>query len=174
MIKAWVQTAIALTLTIALAPAAIAQIYQQGSRGEDVERIQLRLGIPIDGVYGPATASAVEDFQRREGLQVDGIVGPDTLNALGLSDLINSAASFGSGGSGSSSLPYVVVVPGNSALARVQAIRPGAYTARSDRGTYIFAGSFTQRSEADRVSRQLRDRGLDARVAYRPATTRAR
>jgi peptidoglycan hydrolase-like protein with peptidoglycan-binding domain len=38
---------------------------------------------PIDGLYGPATASGVRRFQRRTGLDVDGKVGPITRRALG-------------------------------------------------------------------------------------------
>jgi len=178
MIRTWVRAAIALTLTLGFAPAAIAQIYQQGSTGEAVERIQLRLGVlPIDGIYGPATVSAVEDFQQRRGLQVDGIAGPETLDALDLDDLIDSSTASDSARTSSTSrLSYVVVVPGNAPtlLARVRGLRPDASLDRSNRGSYIRAGSFTRRSEAERVSRQLRQSGLDARVAYRPGSTTAR
>jgi murein DD-endopeptidase MepM/ murein hydrolase activator NlpD len=37
----------------------------------------------VDGVAGPATATAVRAFQRRAGLAVDGVVGPQTRRALG-------------------------------------------------------------------------------------------
>jgi peptidoglycan hydrolase-like protein with peptidoglycan-binding domain len=40
------------------------------------------LRLPVDGVAGPATRSAIRDFQQRHGLPVDGIVGPDTRQAL--------------------------------------------------------------------------------------------
>ena len=40
------------------------------------------LQLPIDGIMGPATRSAVRSFQQRQGLPVDGIVGPDTERAL--------------------------------------------------------------------------------------------
>lgn len=168
MIRTWVRAAVVTALILGFAPAAIAQIYQSGSTGEAVERIQLRLGIPIDGVYGAQTESAVRDFQQRQGLQVDGVAGPETLRALGLSDLVG-----GGGNPGSDSGSYVVVVPGNTTvlLNRVRRFQPAAFLARSDRGTYVRAGAFAQRSAAERISRQLRDNGLDARVAYRPATT---
>ena len=45
---------------------------------------QRRLGLPADGVPGPATAAAVAAFQTRHGLKADGKVGPGTLAALGL------------------------------------------------------------------------------------------
>jgi hypothetical protein len=42
----------------------------------------LGLQLPLNGVMGPETRSAVRSFQRQQGLRVSGIVGPDTEEAL--------------------------------------------------------------------------------------------
>ena len=60
---------------------------QVGSKGVDVRTVQHLLtqqGHPvgIDGVYGPATRTAVSAFQGGKGLVTDGIVGPATWAAL--------------------------------------------------------------------------------------------
>ena len=55
------------------------------ARGQEVEALQRRLGLPVDGDFGARTAAAVKRFQRRRGLTADGVVGPSTWRALGLS-----------------------------------------------------------------------------------------
>jgi lysozyme family protein len=54
-------------------------------RGSEVEALQAKLGLPVDGDFGAKTLSAVKRFQRRNGLKADGVVGPATWRALGLS-----------------------------------------------------------------------------------------
>jgi hypothetical protein len=69
-----------------------------GSRGRNVKRLQRKLGLRADGVYGKKTKRAVKRFQRRKGLKADGIAGPATLRKLGLRIRRHS----GSSGDGSS------------------------------------------------------------------------
>jgi cell wall-associated NlpC family hydrolase len=64
------------------AAAAVEATASQSKR--EVRRLQRRLGIPADGVFGRQTKRAVRRFQRRRGLVADGIVGPVTREALGL------------------------------------------------------------------------------------------
>ena len=49
-----------------------------GSSGDEVKKLQQKLGIQDDGIYGSQTQAAVENYQRQNGLQVDGIAGNET------------------------------------------------------------------------------------------------
>lgn len=51
--------------------------------GDDVRAVQRRLGIKVDGLYGPQTADHVKGFQKLHKIAVDGIVGPTTAKLLG-------------------------------------------------------------------------------------------
>lgn len=53
-----------------------------GSRGSAVRALQKRLGVAVDGQFGPVTRRAVVALQRSRGLAADGIVGPRTWQAL--------------------------------------------------------------------------------------------
>jgi peptidoglycan hydrolase-like protein with peptidoglycan-binding domain len=65
-----------------------ASLLKLGSRGAPVKTLQSRLGRlgyrpgPVDGVFGPATASAVLAFQKRNGLAPDAVAGPAVQGAL--------------------------------------------------------------------------------------------
>ncbi len=63
-------------------------ILLKGLRGEPVRRLQEKLGVGADGIFGSGTERALKDYQKENGLQVDGIAGPDTFSQMGLHDLV--------------------------------------------------------------------------------------
>lgn len=63
-------------------------ILLRGLKGEPVKRLQKKLGVEADGIFGPATEQAVKDYQKNNKLKVDGIAGPDTFASMGLQELI--------------------------------------------------------------------------------------
>lgn len=55
-----------------------------GSTGDAVARVQEKVGVEADGLFGPVTEAAVKDYQRKNKLVPDGIVGPLTAKAMRL------------------------------------------------------------------------------------------
>lgn len=55
---------------------------KKGDSGPDVEALQRRLGIKIDGKFGDSTLFAVREWQAFSNLKVDGVVGPKTWESL--------------------------------------------------------------------------------------------
>jgi len=53
-----------------------------GSTGEDVKKLQSKLGLNPDGVFGPGTEKAVKEWQKKNGLSDDGIVGQKSWEKL--------------------------------------------------------------------------------------------
>jgi len=53
-------------------------LLKKGSKGDDVKKLQERLGLNADGDFGLKTEDAVKNFQTKNGLTPDGIVGPQT------------------------------------------------------------------------------------------------
>jgi putative chitinase len=49
-----------------------------GSNGDDVKKLQAKLGLGTDGNFGPGTDKAVKAWQQANGLTADGIVGDTT------------------------------------------------------------------------------------------------
>lgn len=66
------------------AAAPVAPTMFRGSKGGDVTKLQVALGITVDGDFGPKTEAAVRAWQAAHGLEADGIVGPKTRAALGI------------------------------------------------------------------------------------------
>ncbi|RUR86065.1 N-acetylmuramoyl-L-alanine amidase [Chlorogloeopsis fritschii PCC 9212] len=50
--------------------------------GVAVRYLQYRLGVGVDGIYGPQTETAVKKYQQQNGLTADGIIGPITWQKL--------------------------------------------------------------------------------------------
>ena len=57
-------------------------ILRIGDNSFAVMRVQQKLNIPADCIFGPATQKAVKLFQAQHGLDIDGIVGPKTMSLL--------------------------------------------------------------------------------------------
>jgi len=53
-------------------------LLKLGSEGEDVKKLQIKLGIDPIGKFGPKTDAAVKAWQSANGLSPDGVVGPST------------------------------------------------------------------------------------------------
>ena len=84
------------TIQVDRAVSTLPTLSRNGSRGEEVRKIQQRLselGLyngSVDGIYGSGTEKAVRAFQKQKGLTVDGIAGPATLKALGISETVSA------------------------------------------------------------------------------------
>jgi putative chitinase len=53
-----------------------------GSKGDDVKKLQEKLGLSADGAFGPGTEKAVKKWQIDNDLAADGIVGEGTWNKM--------------------------------------------------------------------------------------------
>ena len=53
-----------------------------GSKGEDVKKLQAKLGTTADGSFGPGTEKLVKEWQAANGLTADGIVGSGTWSKM--------------------------------------------------------------------------------------------
>jgi putative chitinase len=53
-------------------------LLKNGSKGEDVKKLQEKLGLAADGAFGPCTEAKVKEWQAANGLGADGIVGDGT------------------------------------------------------------------------------------------------
>lgn len=57
-------------------------LLKKGSKGEDVKKLQSKLGLVSDGDFGPGTETKVKEWQSSNGLTADGIVGDSTWTRL--------------------------------------------------------------------------------------------
>jgi len=67
-------------------------LLKKGSSGEDVKKLQAKLGLTQDGSFGSVTESKVKEWQTQNGLTSDGIVGAATWSKMfGVNDQITDA-----------------------------------------------------------------------------------
>lgn len=57
-------------------------LLKVGSKGDDVKKLQEKLGIVVDGSFGPGTEASVKAWQASHGLTADGIVGAGTWSKM--------------------------------------------------------------------------------------------
>jgi putative chitinase len=50
-------------------------LLKNGSTGDDVKKMQVKLGITADGNFGPGTEAKVKEWQTANGLTADGVIG---------------------------------------------------------------------------------------------------
>jgi len=53
-------------------------LLKLGSKGDDVKKLQTKLGLTADGSFGPKTEAVVKVWQKANGLNDDGVVGDTT------------------------------------------------------------------------------------------------
>lgn len=75
-------------------------LLKNGSKGEDVKKLQTKLGLTADGAFGPGTEKKVKEWQSANGLTADGIVGDGTWSKMfGSTRVIKEDVVIPSGGS---------------------------------------------------------------------------
>ena len=87
---------------------------RRGSRrrgGGGVRSLQRRIGVPADGVFGPATEAALKRWQRRHGLVADGVAGPVTRSRARTraGPVLKRGSGGGGGGGGGSGRKSAVI-----------------------------------------------------------------
>lgn len=92
-------------------------LLKNGSKGDDVKKLQEKLGISADGDFGPGTETKVKEWQAANGLTADGIVGDATWAKL-----------FGS--APVASAPSVSIPPSSFKLAALKGHVPDAVIAQ--------------------------------------------
>jgi putative chitinase len=73
-------------------------LLKVGSKGDDVKKLQTKLGTTADGVFGPGTEKLVKEWQTKNGLTADGIVGDGTWKKMFPGEVIKEDVVIPSGG----------------------------------------------------------------------------
>jgi cell wall-associated NlpC family hydrolase len=93
-VRRFITLLVAAGVALSASPAS-AKTLHIGSRGKAVRAVQQRLGLPVDGIYGKATARAVRRFQRRHDLAATGRVDAATRRAMGFGQATTEPSSGG-------------------------------------------------------------------------------
>jgi peptidoglycan hydrolase-like protein with peptidoglycan-binding domain len=129
-----------------------------GMTGDDVTALQQGLNrygynVAVDGIYGNGTAQGVRSYQQANGLDVTGVADRRTLQSMGFRVQNNR---------------YVAsIIADENDLSNVRRYFPNAVMDEVRQGDFINIGNFSNRREAERRTRDARERGFDARVIYR-------
>jgi lysozyme len=59
-------------------------VHEIGHRGQEVRRLQEKIGAHVDGKFGKKTEKQLKDYQLQNGLDVDGRSGPATRASMGI------------------------------------------------------------------------------------------
>jgi putative chitinase len=73
-------------------------LLKVGSKGDDVKKLQAKLGTAADGTFGPGTEKLVKEWQTKNGLTADGIVGDGTWTKMFAGEVIKEDVIISSGG----------------------------------------------------------------------------
>jgi len=92
-------------------------LLKVGSKGDDVKKLQEKLGLSADGSFGPNTEKKVKEWQSANGLTADGVVGDGTW-----------AKMFG--GEAPAAKPTVVIPPSQFKLEALKGHVPDAVIAQ--------------------------------------------
>ena len=84
-------------------------LLKVGSKGDDVKKLQAKLGLAADGHFGPGTEAKVKEWQAANGLTADGLVGDGTW-----------AKMFGSAAPAAPAAPVASVAPSDFKLANLK------------------------------------------------------
>ena len=57
-------------------------LLKKGSNSDDVKKLQEKLGLSADGIFGAGTEAKVKEWQAANGLAADGIVGDGTWSKM--------------------------------------------------------------------------------------------
>nr|WP_242054797.1 peptidoglycan-binding protein [Nostoc flagelliforme] len=161
-----------------------------GDQGENVRLVQERLwqlgfsNTNPDGFFNDYTTQSVIAFQQSSRLNSTGNVDRQTWEALGLNSSTggnyientryvlpptnDDVVPVPNGNTLVANNPYRVIIPisNNDTLSRVQQYIPNAITEQSNLGDYVNAGAFSDRAQAETLTKKLRSLGLDARVKF--------